>query len=209
MKIRILILVLLCLHSGTGLFAQAREAINLRDAKGRPDGLWYTTQEARMGESAYTEFGAYLHGRKTGTWYRLDAEYRPLAMEQFRNDVLDGEVKYFEAGVLACVGHYRGLNPDREYDTIIVTSPLTGLEKLVPVRTDRGALRHGLWRFYDPMNGRLIREEEYQIDELVDQKSFGLTKEDSLYYQKQIRSLPHMKKSSTRSKRTLNSNIGY
>lgn len=196
-------------QTGTGGAGAAPAPLNQKDARGKAHGTWYVQQPARMGEPAFIEFGNYDHGRKAGIWYKLDGEGQLIAMERYRDDVLDGEVKYFENGYLTCVGHYRGLNPRQKFDTIIVADPITGLEKLVSVSTDRGALRHGTWRYYDPQTGRLIKEEEYQVDDLIGEKTFGLTKEDSTYYQKRVRTLPHVKNGNQRTKRAQNSNIGY
>lgn len=196
-------------QTNTGNSAATPAPLNQKDAKGKAHGTWYMQQPARMGEPASIEFGNYFHGRKTGVWYKMDGEGQLVAVERYRDDVLDGEVKYFEGGYLTCIGHYRGLNPRQKYDTIIVADPITGLEKLVSISTDRGALRHGLWRYYDPQTGRLIKEEEYQVDDLIHEKSFGLTREDSTYYEKRVRTLPHLKNANPKTKRTQNSNIGY
>lgn len=183
--------------------------LNARDKAGKPHGMWYTLQAARMGEPASAEWGTYDHGLKTGMWYQTDAEGEIKTIERFRNDVKDGEAKYFQGGRLIAVGPYRGLNPAREYDTVLVTNAVTGEEKPVRVRTDRGSLRHGLWRFYDEQTGRLNREVEFQVDEVVYQKTFLLTREDSSYYQRYTQKLPHVKRPNARASRTHNSNLGY
>jgi hypothetical protein len=79
----------------------------------------------------------------------------------------------------------------------------------VPVRTDRGSLRHGLWRFYDEQTGHLVREVEYQVDSVVYQKAFLLTKDDSTYYQRHVQRMPHVKRPNARSARGVNKNLGY
>ena len=48
-------------------------------------------------------------------------------------------------------------------------------------------MRHGLWKFYDPQTGKLLKEEEYQVDELVYSHRFNLTKADSLASQQKIK----------------------
>src|SRR5690606_23832105 len=108
----------------------------------------------------------------------------------FREDLLDGEVKYYTNGRLNCTGNYRGLNRSYDYDTVMVTNPETGAQSLVPVPTYKGSLRHGMWRFYDVESGRLLREEDYQVDELVYHKDY-LSKADSAYYEKRRATLPH------------------
>lgn len=169
-------------------------AVNRMDAQGKKHGTWLIRQEARMGEPAYSEFGSYSHGRKAGLWYKMDADGALMAIENFRNNTLDGEVKYFENGRLSSIGHYRGLNQNKTVDTIMVEHPITGDQSLVAVQTDRGSLRHGLWRFYDPESGRMIREEEYQVDNLIFSRDFKMTREDSLYYYNRAARLPHNRK---------------
>jgi len=169
------------------------EAINKRDAMGKLHGIWYTETAARMGEPAEQIFGRYDHGLKMGLWYKSDEMGNISAIENYKYNVLDGEVKYFEHGKLTCIGHYRGLNPMVTLDTVYITHPETGLEYSVVVPTERGTVRHGKWRFYDEMSGRLLREEEYQIDNLIYKKDFAMSSADSAYYQKRIQMLPHNK----------------
>lgn len=168
--------------------------LNRNDSAGKKHGTWMTTQSARMGDDAFTEFGSYEHGDKTGPWYKLDNEGDLVSMETYRNGVLDGEAKYFEKGHLICVGYYRGLNPSRPFDTIMVEHPETGAQILRVVPTERGTVRQGTWRFYDADYGRLTREEDYQLDELIAKKDFPMTKDDSVYYEKRNARLPHSKK---------------
>ena len=169
--------------------------INKLDLRGKRTGMWVISQPERMGEEGYTEFGSYDRGSKYGAWYKLDEQGELIAMETYRNNVLDGEAKYFERGFLIATGNYRGLNPARAVDTFIVENPITGEQSLRSISTDRRTVRHGLWRFYDGRTGRLLREEDYQVDELVYQKEFPMSKEDSLYYQKRIEKMPHKQKS--------------
>ena len=187
---------LLLLHTAQAQTTTAAPPNNLNqtDRKGLRQGMWWIQEPARMGEDAYTEFGTYTQGRKTGIWYRMDNMGQIIAIEQYRNNVLDGEVKYFDQGHLICIGHYRGLNPDHDWDTILVVHPITGVEKLVPISTERGTLRHGTWRYYDPQSGRLTREEDYQVDELLAAQDFVVSTSDSAYYQHRNATLPHMKK---------------
>lgn len=171
--------------------ATKQQPLNQLDARGQRNGLWWLSRPERMGEPAYTEFGTYDHGDKIGPWYKMDGEGDVTAIENFKGNVLNGEAKYFEQGHLYCTGTFRGLNPQYAYDTIVVTDPVSGAESLVSVPSAKGTVRHGMWRYYDPQTGRLIREEEYQVDELIYKKEFGLTKADSLYYQQRIQALPH------------------
>lgn len=174
--------------------AQASEPnLNRKDAQGKPDGLWYIYESARMGEPGKSEFGSYDHGNKTGLWYAADNRGNIVSIESYKYNQRDGEAQYFEHGQLVCAGQYKGLNPNYEIDTVLVVHPTTGDERLVYIPTERGSVRHGRWRYYDELTGRLIREENYQVDELIFRKDFPVSPADSLYYSERNKRLPHIK----------------
>ncbi|HXS35369.1 MAG TPA: hypothetical protein VN721_01610 [Flavipsychrobacter sp.] len=177
----------------TAVSSNNNPVLNKTDINGKKNGLWLISQQALRGEPAYSEFGNYAHGNKIGKWYKMDDEGELVAIENYKYNVLDGEVKYFDKGQLTIIGHYRSLNPAYPYDTIVVTDPVSGLERLAYAPTDKGTLRHGIWRYYDPQTGRLVKEQEYQVDSLIYEKEFTLSKTDSLYYEKRNKSLPHLK----------------
>jgi len=167
--------------------------LNKLDSKGKRQGMWLTQKEPRMGEPGISEFGNYDHGSKYGTWYKIDNFGDLVAIEMFKNNVLDGEVKYYEQGKLYCVGHYRGLNPKNKYDTVVVMHPVTQEEEYRVIPTDNGSLRHGNWKYYDPNNGHLIKEEEYQVDELIYKKDYEVSAgTDSIYRRKHEALMPHV-----------------
>ncbi len=154
--------------------------------------MWLTTLAPRMGEPGISVFGNYEHGIRYGAWYKIDHSGDLISIEHFRNNVLDGEVRYYDQGRLYCVGYYRGLNPGKAFDTIVVTHPVTHEEQYKVVSTDQGALRHGNWSYYDPYNGRLIKEEEYQVDELIYKKEYDVSAAaDSLLKKKRAEVMPH------------------
>lgn len=173
-------------------FAQEKQAdINQLDAKGKPQGLWYIVTPALRGEPGAFRLGSYEHGLKTGLWYLSDDKGNMISIENFKLDVRDGEAKYFDNGQLTCIGHFRGLNPKEAIDTFMITNPLTGEEKLVSVPTERGSVKHGSWRYYDEFSGRLLKEEQYQADELIYRKDFSISPADSAHYQLRNKQLPH------------------
>ncbi len=182
---------LLFLLTATAGFAQSDTTINQCDKTGKPHGFWYQKHPERMGEPAYTEFGTYEHGRKYGVWHILSNQGDLMAAQRYKNNALDGESRYYEAGRLATVGHYRGLNPDQPYDTIWVTDPISGNEKKVVISTERGATRHGTWRYYDLQTGQPTLEEEYQVDDLIGSRYLGVPKDDSAAYRQRVGKLPH------------------
>jgi hypothetical protein len=174
--------------------AQEAAPINQTDSKGKPQGQWLIRQPARMGEDAFAEWGSFDHGQRTGTWYKFDGEGEVSAIQHYRYGMLDGEAKYFENGRLVCVGHYRGLNPGYAFDTIYVVDPVTDVEHKRVVSTDRGSVKHGLWQYYDESTGRLIREIDYQIDEIIARQDFAIAATDSAWYKRREAALPHNQK---------------
>jgi len=170
--------------------------INQTDNKGRKQGMWLNKIPESHGHASYSEIGSYYNDMKTGTWYKVDIAGDLVAIENYKKDFYDGEVKYFVKGQVTCIGLYRGLNPNVEVDTIMVEDPVTGKQELVPVRADRGAVRHGTWRFYNETTGSLEKVEEYQVDNLIYEEYFPLSKADSLYYERRNQNLPHMRKGS-------------
>jgi hypothetical protein len=176
---------------GTNKKDAIKEPLNQADAAGKRTGLWLIRHEEHMGDAPYFEFGHYDIGRKTGPWYKVDEEESLLAMENFRNDVLNGEVQYYNHGILVCIGHYRGLNNTNLFDTIPVIDPVTDtfVQRVIPA--DHGTLRHGVWKYYDENTGKLIKEEEYQVDSLIYRKEYVIKSGDAKEYEK---NLPHNKK---------------
>lgn len=169
--------------------------INQFDEQAKRSGTWLNKMPAKQGEPAYTEFGDYVSGYKTGLWYKLNQANNLIAIESYSIGVLDGEVKYYTRGVLTCVGMYKGLNPAVEVDTIVVEDPVTGAQELVAVKSDRGTVRHGTWKYYDEETGNLVRIEEYQVDELIYSKNITHTSADSLKKVRAINATINQKKS--------------
>lgn len=170
--------------------------VNKTDARGKKHGIWYFSKAARMGELGTVEFGNYDHGFRNGIWYKMDKNTEDLiSTETYKKGILNGEVKYFDMGKLYCVGSYLALNPSQKYDTIVVTDPVTQDESYRVLSNESGAVRHGMWRYYDPDTGHLMKEEEYVADELVYKKDYETAANaDSSKMKNYEKSLPHSKK---------------
>ena len=164
--------------------------LNQYDEQGKRTGPWWVTTPARMGEPSKSEFGHFDHDLKTGKWYTINEEGDISAIESYKSDVLDGEVKYYYKGILTCSGNYRGFKSQQEVDSIVVIHPDTHEEMLRAIYAEKGTMRHGMWNFYDENSGKLLKEEEYQMDNLIYSKNY-VSKEDSLKSQKKAEGLPH------------------
>lgn len=186
---------------------ETEDNLNKTDDKRQKQGTWFYRREALRGEPAYSEFGNYKDDRKAGHWIKLDSENRLISIENYARGVLNGESQYYENGKLICIGHYRGLNPDTKVDSVWITDPISYEEVLVAIPTERGTMKHGLWRYYDANTGQLTREEEYQVDDLIFKKDFRFTvTTDSTQIKKRLEQMPHNRKSKG-SERKVKSNI--
>ncbi|MFX7776567.1 hypothetical protein ABTJ98_21275, partial [Acinetobacter baumannii] len=63
--------------------------------------------------------------------------------------------------------NWRALNPDKAYDTIDVADVKdpNKFEKVI-IKTDGSSLKHGIWKYYNPLTGSVINKEEYFLDKL-------------------------------------------
>lgn len=186
------------------------EELNKLDSKGKRQGMWLNKVPARKGEEPYSEFGNYLHGLKTGPWYKINRAGDLVAIENFRKDVFDGEVKYFTGGQVTVIGKYRGLNPDVLVDTIMVEDPVKDIQMLVPIKSEMGSVRHGTWRYYNESTGFLTKVEEYQVDDLIYEEYFDYSKEDSLRMVQRMKNMPDPNKArDNKSARRQHSYLNY
>lgn len=180
-----------------------KTSTNLTDSKGVRIGLWWITTPERMGEDGFTEFGHYDNGSKTGRWYKMDGENNLVSIESYKDNVLNGESKYFEKGKLTCIGHYRGINERNKFDTIVVVNPQNGYEFIKALPAENSTQRHGSWKYYDPQTGKLVKEEEYQVDNLIYHKDYIAAGIDSMAYQNYIKKLPHNRRIKTKPSKSL------
>jgi len=185
--------------------------LNKTDARNRKQGMWFIRQKALRGEPAYIAFGSYVDDKKEGLWYKMDDLGQLESIENYTSGLLNGTSRYFESGKLVCIGNYRSLNPDRKYDSIWVTNPVTLYDSLVIVPSDLGTVKHGLWRYYDPESGQLVSEEKYQVDMLIYRKDFHYAPaSDSIFYLQQSRHLPiDNKEKYSRPPKRFRKKIGY
>lgn len=168
--------------------------LNKTDKFKNKQGLWYIKVEAIHGEPTYTTFGNFENDKKQGLWYKLDEFGQLKAIETFRHGQLNGNAQYYQHGNLTTIGNYRSLEQSKQLDSIWTTNPITFQDTLIVIPSEYGYVKHGLWRYYDPITGQLISEETYQVDNLIHKTEYHTTsKNDSIYISKKIEALPHNK----------------
>lgn len=193
--ISLLIYLLPCLSASGQEYMyipQTPDSFNLYNDKNQKQGFWLYKAQDNLDGFSYNEYGYYYNDKKQGTWVKYDGLGRPVAIENYRNDVLDGESSYFDKGLLTLKANFRGLNTDQKYDTITVVNPVDLEEIDVIVPTERGTTRHGVWKYYNPITGAVIRIEEYQVDSLISRFDYYISeKEDKAFIEKMNQELPH------------------
>jgi len=170
-----LILILLLLFSISG-FAQWKEyklspkgdTLNRVDMLGRKQGPWVHRYEALRGEPGYEEEGWYENDRKEGEWRLYSLSGDLVGVENYKWGLKDGICRYYTIhGELRLEQSWKALNPDKQYDTLIIED-VDKLDsyKTVVVKNEGAAIRHGVWKYYDPRTGALVRTELYTMGKL-------------------------------------------
>jgi len=149
------------------------DTINATNAAGKKVGKWVNRIEELRGEPGYEEEGEYKDGAKNGTWRMYTLEGDLLGVENYKNGGKDGMQQYFTyLGDLVREESWRGYDPEHPYDTIPVYG--TGNNEIVDmkiVKAEQYSVKHGMWRYYEPGTGRLMKEEEYDRNVAVKPKA--------------------------------------
>ncbi len=169
------------------------DTINKVDSKNIKHGKWVIEHEARYEEEGTLEAGSFENGFRAGNWKTYTMQGNLLSDENYKKGLKDGEARYYEDGSLICVGNYLALNAKQLYDTVLVEDAETNELRPVRIRTDVGSVRHGYWTFYEPQTKAIKRIIEYQVDEVVYDKTYNtVSKEDSIYILAKMKTLPHV-----------------
>ncbi len=149
--------------------AKNGDTINRTDMIGRKHGPWVNRVEALRGEQGYEEEGWYAYDKKEGEWRLFSLMGDLIGIENYKWGEKHGKFVYFtNLGSLRLEQEWFAINPEKEYDTVMVEDPdIFGKYTEVVVKNEGGALKHGYWKYYDPSNGRLVATELYKMGELV------------------------------------------
>ncbi len=144
------------------------DTLNATDAKGQKQGKWIVRYDAVRGEPGYEEEGQYIDNRREGTWRRYTLMSDLIAIENYRWGNKDGICQYFNGlGELLREESWRAINPDKIYDTLDVEDvnhPET--YRTVIVKNEGAGVKHGTWKFYDPVRGTVVKTETYVVGKL-------------------------------------------
>ncbi len=144
------------------------DTLNRVDMSGKKQGPWVNRVESVRGEPGYEEEGFYKNDRKEGVWrvYSLTGDI--IGIENYKWGFKDGVCQYYTTmGDLRVEQSWKALNPDKVYDTIDVedVDKLDSYRKVI-VKNEGAALKHGVWKYYDPESGRVVKTETYTLGKL-------------------------------------------
>src|SRR5690242_8903051 len=142
-----------------------RDTINYTDKQGLRQGLWQITVPGLRGERGYIEEGRYVNNKKEGIWKKYSISGDPIAIETYKDSVLDGRAMYFyENGGIKTDGSYRAVVKENSARAINVINPLTGKDTTVTVYEYAHSVKKGTWKFYTP-DGNLETTVIYDNDQ--------------------------------------------
>ena len=149
--------------------SQRNDTINRVDKKGLKQGKWVLRTEPLRGEEGFEDEGIYKDDAKEGIWRHYTLIGDPIGFETYLHGGKDGLQQYYSPfGDLLREENWRGYNPDAPYDTIAVYG--TGSNEIIDykiVKAQQYSVKHGVWKYYEPTTGRLIKSEEWDRNRIV------------------------------------------
>ena len=149
--------------------SQRNDTINRVDKKGLKQGKWVLRTEPLRGEEGFEDEGIYKDDVKEGIWRHYTLIGDPIGFETYLHGGKDGLQQYYSPfGDLLREENWRGYNPDAPYDTIAVYG--TGSNEIIDykiVKAQQYSVKHGVWKYYEPTTGRLIKSEEWDRNRIV------------------------------------------
>lgn len=189
-----------------------RDTINAIDNKNQKQGMWVISTPELRGEPGYEEEGKFKDGKKTGVWRRYNLNGDLIAIENYKYGGKDGLQQYFTMmGDLGREESWKAYNPDAPYDTIPIYG--TGSNEILNykiVKAEQYSVKHGKWKWYDPLSGRVVRSEIYDRGFLPTEEPTVATTDDKTKKVKPAEVLQYEKKNAGKKKvKTRDGATGY
>ena len=145
------------------------DTINKIDKKGSKQGKFVLRKEELRGEPGFEEEGMYKNDAKEGIWRRYNLMGDPIGFETYMHGGKDGPQQYYSPlGELLREESWKGYNPEAPYDTIAIYG--TGSNEIVDfkvVKAEQYSVKHGFWKYYEAVTGRLFKTEEWDRNNIV------------------------------------------
>ena len=140
------------------------DTLNAIDNNGLKQGKWVIHVDELRGEPGYEEEGIFKKDKKEGVWRVYNLKGDLIAVEFYKLGGKHGIQQYYTyLGELVREESWLGYDPESPYDTIPVYGQ--GNNEIVDykiVKAEQYSVRHGEWKYYDPVNGgRILKVETY------------------------------------------------
>ena len=147
------------------------DTLNRLDMQGLKQGPWKHHYDNVRGEPGYEEEGYYENNRKVGEWRIFSLMGDLVGIEHYKWGLKDGLCQYFTTGgEMRLEQSWKAFNPDKEYDTLTIEDPdKLDTYKTVVVKNEGAAIRHGVWKYYDPTTGSILKSERYMLGKLEEE----------------------------------------
>src|SRR5580698_10165854 len=157
------------------------DTLNGMDQKGQKQGKWVNHFDEVRGEPGYEEEGIYKDNRKEGAWKLFSLQGDLIGLEGYKWGNKNGVCQYYGInGTLLREETWVALNPDKVYDTLALEDvDHPDKFKTVIVKNEGVAIKDGVWKFYDPMNGSVARTESWELGKLSKSQATQRTLRDS------------------------------
>lgn len=178
------------------------DTLNRIDKLDRRWGPWKIHYDEVRGEPGYEEEGWYEKNLKEGEWRLYSLQGDLVGIEYYKWGMKDSVCRYFtKNGELMAEQWWKAFNPAKQYDTFEVEDP----DKLdhyhtVIVKNEGAAVKNGVWKYYDPATGAVVRTEVYELGKLEQSKQAAAAPPEKKTIAKPKEVLDFEKKASGRKK---------
>jgi hypothetical protein len=175
------ILLIVSLLATGEIFAQCKtfslsdrgDTLNCTDTKGRKQGKWLVQIPELRGTPGHEEEGEYVNGKKDGLWRSYTMQGDVYAVENYKWGLLNGKAQYYNLQGLEREESWWAIDPTKEYDTIEVPDLYQdAVYHTVIIKNEGRSMRHGRWKWFDPLTGYETKSEEYIRDSAINDLAF-------------------------------------
>lgn len=147
------------------------DTMNCTDFQNLKQGKWFTRVVNNYGEPGYQEEGVYIDGKKEGAWTRYNLMGDVIAEENYKWGHKNGTCRYYNLIGILREESWRAIDPAHPYDTVrVYHMDNPDRYDLKVVKVESSAVKHGIWSYYNPERGTIVKTEEYVIDQLISNK---------------------------------------
>ena len=149
------------------------DTLNAVDKQDRKQGKWVNHIDEVRGEPGFEEEGVYKNGKKEGVWRIYSLQGDLIGIELYKWGNKNGICQYYGMnGTLLREESWVSLNPDKQYDTLVIED-IDHLDKYktIIVKNEGVAIKDGVWKFYDAFTGTIARTETYELGKLEKSQS--------------------------------------